>query len=690
MIFGYANSSRLQFVVFPLENQSNAEYDWVSYSLPEMAGRKAMYFSGIKIWDPVFLNQQDFLDITSAPDSLIFRHRNRWQWDVAVGGIYKANRDSVYLKINLAIISGKDRPLKVEFESAGNIDSTQYLLSQLYIKIIRELKVSLSTEDSINICSPVKAYNAAYQTYIAGYGLEISRNFEGAASAYHRAIELDQHLYLATCRLVRLYLNGEVNQQIKENLNVLRMKENDPLFVAEVANIYIEYDSEQASKYINSNWQILEKTPSGLKAIGKMFINQGEYQRAIAVLTKAVAAGGSDLDVDFNLGMAYLSTGEYDRATDIFNYLIKFRPGYPRFYSCLGFAHRKAGRLMESCRVLESVLKSEPDNAIILNDLAITYMELKWYKKSIQLLLQALENSPNLHDVYVNLGVAYWNAGNKTEAAKWLNAAMEYPHLRQSVYVNYGNMYYSDGNLRDAIKMYKKAAKTGKTTVSVYHNLAQAYEFSGKMKKAYTNYRHCLELSPNNTDFIFKLAVISEKVNIHSEAEYYYQKMLEIYPNYKPAVNGLVNLLLEENKLEEAVKTLEAYLLHLPSDKVSLLQLADIFRKMQWFEVAIAKYKGIVRDFPEDAEGYIGLGKSIYEMIQSKGTGNFDEAIYALKQGAALYPYNPEPDILIGDIYILQSGYRELAVEHWRKALSNIKSQRERKKIQEKIRKAGI
>ncbi len=692
LIVQLVNSEQLRVVVYPLESNTVSDTDhWISYALPELVERKGLISEGIKVWDPVFMFRQDTISVLSGTDSLISVHRNRWQWDAALGGNYSVHQDSVFIELDVISFKGKDVLEKIELKHSGDLKNIESILTDLLLNAFDLLNVNISNNDSTNFKKNCKATIAAYQTYVAGFGLEMQGNYEGAITAYHRAVELDGQFDRALCRLANLYLYNEKTALAQELFSKLPAKVDDPITAADIANFYVASGQQkEARKFIDSHYQLLEKSSYGLKVIGKKYLSDGEYQRAIAMLMKASAVGVSDLDVELHLGLAYLSTADYNRATELFNRLIRFRPDYFRFYCCLGAAHRKAGRLMESCRVLETALEKAPDNATILNELATTYIELKWYNRAIQLLLQALEKSPQLHDTYVNLAVVYWYTGQKSESYSWLGKAKQFDHLRQSAFINHGNILYSEGKKITAIRMYKKAIKNGGKNITVYQNLARVYENSGKFKKAYLYYRECLRLSPNHTGLLLKLATISDSMHLYSEAENYYQKFLDASPYQKTVLNRYVNLLVKTGKLEEAVKPIESYLSYIPSDKECMLLLAEIYLKMRWYEVALMKYQTIIRDFPENAEGYLGAGRSIIEMIQNKGIGKFEEAIYVLKQAAALAPQDVRADILIGDIYMQYKGYRELAADHWKRALGNVKDASEKRKIEGKIKKAGM
>jgi tetratricopeptide (TPR) repeat protein len=118
-----------------------------------------------------------------------------------------------------------------------------------------------------------------------------------------------------------------------------------------------------------------------------------------------------------------------------------------------------------------------------------------------------------------------------------------------------------------------------------------------------------------------------------------------------------------------------------------LLLLAGLYDRMEWYEVAIMKYQTVVRDFPESWEGYFGLGKSFYNAIWFKNARDYDEAIYYLKIAGEKNPRSPEPDYIIGMLYMDYKNYRELAIDHWKKALGKSPEKELQKTIENLIAK---
>jgi tetratricopeptide (TPR) repeat protein len=682
----YADSYR--FVFFPFkEDKPSGLIDWVSYALPELCFLKLHSISGINVWDPVTLFQIDSSAYLMNNDSVLIKHQNRWEWDIAIGGDFYVDNDTLKVKAKVYWTAGKQEDLKMELKFTSGMENIDSLGNELVFKVLNVVKHELKRTDSIAIRKKCFSNINAYKTFSRGLGFEMYGDNNAAVTAYNRAVELDPEFAYAWCRLSNLYdKNGYYESALKGFEHVTDCKYKDTYTIAAAADFMIEKSVPSlAYKYIEDHRTELEKTAEGKLVIGKEYLAQGEYQRTFAVLMQALASGPSDLEIQFTLGNAYLLAGEYKKATDLFNELVKFDPENLRYYSSLGAAYRNSGSLMESSMILESALKIDPQNTTILVDLAQTFYKLKWYQRARQLLQKAIDIDPQLDIAYVNLGVVYWFEGKKNDARRSFERASTVPVSRRASYNNIGNIFSLEQSGRKAIKAYKKADKSGKKNVTVQYNLAIAYQKARKIKKAVYYFNEVLRLSPERVDIMLQAALLTESLNRLSEAESYYRKILDIYPYHRETIYNFVRILDLNKRFSEAVKPVETYLEHFPSDKDMLVLLCNIYLEMGWYEVAIMKYNFIIRDFPEAAEGYWGVARSMYDLIMFKNAKNYDQAIYALKLASDHSPENPEPDILTGNLYINFKNYKELAIEHFQKALARSKNEKEKKAIREKI-----
>jgi tetratricopeptide (TPR) repeat protein len=681
-------ASRVSVVLFPLKNESVDElHEWIGYGFAETFSRKLQGMEGFQVWDPIFMYQTDSAGCDMVSDSLTRLHQIRWQWDVAIGGKYRASSDSIIADFKLVWATGREEPLKVQFKVAGKEPDFFSLCNEALQKAFSAIQYKVSSRDSETLRRGFSNDFSAYRTFAQGYGYEMHGNHNGALTAYARAEEIDPHFGMAACRQGILYrASNDFGQARAAFERAVASNGENPYYAAEYGDFLVECESPAtAAKFIDAHRLQLGATADGMKAMGKLYVATGQFQRALALLTKAVAYGPSSLDVEFSLGTAYLAGGDFVRAADIFNHLIQYRPAYVRFYASLGGTYRKAGRLMESTQILESAQKIAPDNTMILIDLAHTYITLGWYEKAAQLLLRAHEISPLLGDITVNMGVVYWYQGKRDEAVRCFNDAAQKATTRQSALNNLGTVLFWGGSIGKAIEAYKKADEAGGKNETILYNIAMAYLKEGKPKKAARYFDEMLALTPDRIDVLLQQSAIALSYKRYGDAEGYFHKIIELLPDHEGAIRGLVEILLRQGRYKEALQPVEDFLERQPINHEFMLQLARIYHKMGWYEVALMKYQAVTKEFPNDSSGYLGAGECMYYLIKEKGDRNYDNAIMALKQAADHSPRNPEPEMLIGDIYADYKGYKELAVDHWRKALAKATDRPTQRQLERKL-----
>ena len=106
-----------RFVFFPFKEQKPSGLcDWVSYALPELCFLKIHSISEMNVWDPVTLFQIDSSSYLMDSDSLLTKHQNRWEWDIAIGGEYTVESDTLKVKAKVSWAVGKQEDLKMEFQ----------------------------------------------------------------------------------------------------------------------------------------------------------------------------------------------------------------------------------------------------------------------------------------------------------------------------------------------------------------------------------------------------------------------------------------------------------------------------------------------------------------------------------------------------------------------------------------------
>jgi Flp pilus assembly protein TadD, contains TPR repeats len=677
--------------IYPLVNKSgNKVYEWISAAVPEGFFRLACGLSGFQVWEPAFLFSADSTGWTMESDSLLKQNWVRWGWDAACGGSYSLSEGTVAFELKVYTVKN-GRVFRKKIEAKGDLKSIEPICSNLFLQFLESVDYAPTTAQRQNIALHIARSEGAYATYVAGYGFEMRRNYSAAITAYVRAVEMDPGFSNALCRIGKLYAASGALDSARTFFDrcVSMGFGNNPIIAAEVADFYAQHEApEKALKFIRANRQLLDQTATGMKASGESLLLTGELQRAIAILNRALAQGPPDLETDFILGKAYLSAEDYTKASDVFNRLVRYRPDCMRYYALLGTAYRNSGRLMESAKVLENAEKLESGNVTTMINLAQTYFAIGWFNDAEQLLLRAQEKEPEDAEICVNLGVVYWRMGKRDQAAaQFARAGKSGRHL-QSVYNNQGNILALSGDAKKAIDWYLKAEKTGKKSEVVLLNLAHAYLSMNNLNKAAYYFEEVQRMSPDRLDVLVQLADIAGKMKKEADAERYYRKILELSPHNEDAVVRLLNIMIAKGRYKEALEPLESYLNDFPNNRKMLFLQADLYNRMGWYEVSAMRYQFIVRDFPDSWEGYFGLGKNMFDLIRYKNGRDYDKAIYYLKTASDLNHAVPDPEYIMGIIYMDYKNYRELALDNWKSALTKATDPALQKTLRDLIAKA--
>lgn len=680
-----------KILVFPLVNKSQEKnLEWLVPLVPEYFARCIPLCEDCQVLDPVFLFPVDSAGWTMASDSLLKVHWLRWGWNSACGGTFYAANGRITCELR-AVLVRNDRPVKKLITESASTDSLPQLCFSLFAQYMAFTGITLTKEQSREFRRPLSQNPQAYATYVAGYGYEMRSNTSAAITSYARAAELDPSLAAAWARMGPLFRSaGAFDKAQKAFDRSLSVANGDPAVIAAAADFLAEHETPgRALEFVNNNRRALERTSDGMTAIGKALLSGGESQRAIAMFTRAVVRGPSDLEADFMLGRTYMATGQFQQACDVFNRLVRYRPDSSRFYALLGAAYRNSGHLMESLRVLERCAAGSPDDIPVIVNLAQTYIELGMYPEAKQVLSHAQELAPDNPDIDVSLGVLAWHAGNTAEAQGILERASRMGHNVQSALNNEGNILYLSGNIRKAIDTYRRADKAGAKNESVLLNLANAYLALNRPGEAAAFLETVLAMSPQRLDVLDKLASIAEKMHKVEDAVTYRRKILELSPNNADALVKMVTLMTQLGRYKEAVEPLDAYCSDHPSEKNVLLIQADVYRRMEWYEIALMKYQSIVRDFPNNAEGFLGMGRTMYDLLQYKNRTDYDSAVGVLKNASRLSPADAEPLYLLGLIYMNYKQSPELARDQWRTALTKATDPEMKRTLSDLLEKAG-
>jgi tetratricopeptide (TPR) repeat protein len=184
----------------------------------------------------------------------------------------------------------------------------------------------------------------------------------------------------------------------------------------------------------------------------------------------------------------------------------------------------------------------------------------------------------------------------------------------------------------------------------------------GDIEEAERHVQRALEINPDFTTAIEVQAMVRASQGRLAESEAGFRRVLKNRNNPGRTYNSLGNVLLREEKYDEAESAFHSAL----EDKPDLLEahwgLAEIERIRGNPAQAATHLRLALKGEPERALGWVTLGDTLARLHQ------FDEAAKSYERAAQLTPRNPEIYARLGYLKIIMNRPDE-ALAHWETAL---------------------
>ena len=117
----------------------------------------------------------------------------------------------------------------------------------------------------------------------------------------------------------------------------------------------------------------------------------------------------------------------------------------------------------------------------------------------------------------------------------------------------------------------------------------------GNIENAMVYYKKALKKSKNNIEAMFGIGICYHTLGQTDDAAKYYLNIIKLQPRYVPAINNLMIILAEED-LEVAIKTLQKIATHSNTDSLLWLQLGNLIsqtgehhKSLRCFKLALAQ-----------------------------------------------------------------------------------------------------
>jgi len=211
---------------------------------------------------------------------------------------------------------------------------------------------------------------------------------------------------------------------------------------------------------------------------GDTAYQEGNYDRAIKLFTKAIASGElsrKDLSITYlNRGLTWGKKGDYDKAITDFDKAIGINPKFAYAYGNRGLTWAKKGD----------------------------------YDKAIADYTKAIEINPRDADAYGSRGNAWYDKGDYDKAIADYTKVIEIDPRDADAYGNRGNAWGKKGDYDKVIADYTKAIEINPRNANAYGSRGYAWGKKGDYDKVIADYTKAIEIDPKFADAYNGLAWI--------------------------------------------------------------------------------------------------------------------------------------------------------------------------------------
>jgi tetratricopeptide (TPR) repeat protein len=450
----------------------------------------------------------------------------------------------------------------------------------------------------------------------------------------------------ASLTLVNFYEMRNRHGDARKLLLDLRTKFTKNLDVAvKLATNLMPDQPDRARKEIDQIIQADPRNVLGYVLLGESQFRSGQFDAAEATLGKDPALNSRVPQVHFILGNLAVRKGQADRAVDHFQKSIAVDKAFIPAHLALAEIFLSKGNLADSRQEIGKILEIAPSNPQARLLKTTLDISSKNYTAAESELLALLKEQPYNHAILRQLGLYYAARGKNADAEKYFTRASD-------IWPN------SEETFQDVVRFYLNTKQTAKAIQKIdsvpdvlkrafhYELMGMAAAASGKPLDAENAYKKALGKDPNRgiaAQLLINLYVQNKRLD---DAVRISDELIRKNPSNAAAVAMRGSLYEEQGRMEEAKKDFEQALRTDPNQTAAANNLAYILAEQgRDLEVALRYAQGARRQSPEDPNVADTLGWIYYKM------GRLALAKDSVQFAVSKEPGNPEFQYHLGTIY---------------------------------------
>ncbi|RPI24664.1 MAG: tetratricopeptide repeat protein [Acidobacteria bacterium] len=226
-------------------------------------------------------------------------------------------------------------------------------------------------------------------------------------------------------------------------------------------------------------------------------VEDGEFEKAIPELRRALELNPEDVRSHNKLGIALAGVGRIDEAMAEYQKALALDPDFADAHMKLGMAMARQGRIQEAKQQIEKALELFPDSAEAHSNLAALLVGEGRFADAIGHCEKALSIRPEYPGAHANLGIALVQTGNREGALPHFEKALAGEPDFPEIHLHLGRLLAEMQRFDEAIPHLEKALEATPDSAPLRYNLARLLAAKGSFDTAIPHFEKVVQMAPD-------------------------------------------------------------------------------------------------------------------------------------------------------------------------------------------------
>lgn len=326
--------------------------------------------------------------------------------------------------------------------------------------------------------------------------------------------------------------------------------------------------------------------------LGSIYEKRNQTDKAVSIYESYQNNYGPDVSVAESLVQLYLTKENYEKAYEQLKVINELDQGNLNAQLKMAFILVDQKKYPEAIPVLQQILKQTPDSDRVRFYLGAVYEETKDFKAAIVQFKEIPRGSKYFPDAIMHTAYLHKLMDDLSSAVAVIEKNISFLDDNPKVFALYASFLDNQKKYDAARKVLEEASTKFPKDTQILYQLGAVYDQLGQTNKVVEKMEAVIAADANHVEGLNYLAYIyADKTQNYAAAEQLARRALVLRPNDGFILDTLGWVLFKQNKLNEAVRTLEKAHNIEAQESVIAEHLGDVYFKVELPQKAQEMYR---------------------------------------------------------------------------------------------------